>query len=99
MTKTAAEVNASNIEAQAKKILKQSDGLQVLKPGTVGYIVALGAVENALALANSAALEQVGYFINITESDKPTDRWDQAAEEFKDNPDVIPLYRQRALPQ
>jgi len=42
-------------EARSKKaaaILKKTDGLKVLKPGTVGYTIALSAVEEALREAN-----------------------------------------------
>jgi hypothetical protein len=42
-------------EARSKKaaaILKKTDGLKFLKPGTVGYMIALSAVEEALREAN-----------------------------------------------
>lgn len=42
-------------EARNKKavaILKKTDGLRVLKPGTVGYLIAVSAVEEALREAN-----------------------------------------------
>lgn len=42
------------LNKKAAAILKKTDGLQVLKPGTVGYLIALSAVEEALREANWA---------------------------------------------
>jgi hypothetical protein len=40
---------------QAEKILAETDKLQVIKPGTVGYIVTISAIDAALAEANQRA--------------------------------------------
>lgn len=48
ITGTTDEKAKAKLTAKAKKILRNTDGLRVLKPGTVGYIVALSAVEAAL---------------------------------------------------
>jgi hypothetical protein len=46
--KTKTEAAERKLTAKAKSILRKTDGLRVLKPGTVGYTIALSAVENAL---------------------------------------------------
>lgn len=49
------EAAERKLTAKAKSILRKTDGLKVLKPGTVGYTIALSAVENALREAVPAA--------------------------------------------
>ena len=48
------EAAERKLTAKAKSILRKTDGLKVLKPGTVGYTIALSAVENALREAAPA---------------------------------------------
>jgi hypothetical protein len=50
------EAAARKLTAKAKSILRKTDGLKVLKAGTVGYTIALSAVKNALREAVPAAL-------------------------------------------
>lgn len=49
------EAAEATLTAKAKAILRKTDGLRVLKPGSVGYTVALSAVENALRESVAAA--------------------------------------------
>lgn len=48
------EAAERKLTAKAKAILRKTDGLKVLKAGTVGYTIALSAVENSLREAGSA---------------------------------------------
>jgi hypothetical protein len=51
---------------EAEKILSESDKLGLLKPGTVGWLIAKSAVVNALNLAFEQRLEVVGYAFSGT---------------------------------
>lgn len=53
-SKSKTEAAERKLKAKAKSILRKTDGLRVHKPGTVGYMIALSAVENALREAASA---------------------------------------------
>lgn len=44
-----------NTKIDAVAVLREADGLKVLRPGTVGYTVALSAVEKALRIASEGA--------------------------------------------
>lgn len=54
-SKSKNEAAERKLTAKAKSILRKTDGLRVHKPGTVGYMIALSAVENALREAAQAA--------------------------------------------
>lgn len=49
------EAFEAKLTAKAKAILRKTDGLRVLKPGTIGYTIALSAVETALRKPAPAA--------------------------------------------
>jgi len=63
---------------EAENILHHADGLKVLKKGTVGYLIALGAVKDALAYAAKQQAERdarINEILREWESDKINSQW------------------------
>lgn len=71
----------TNTKIDAVAVLREADGLKVLRPGTVGYTVALSAVEKALriaaegAAAERAAIQPAGEMPGLKKINRSFEKW------------------------